>query len=161
MSYNIYHLSPKEFVEKYKLIPKQLRLKFINFLEEHSDIIERNVPDQWLSSNRIEYDEQYSNILNDLFYTLKEYEEMDGDNYLVLYAMLHEDVFGGRLSVFTNVSNALLRYLKWQEKKVSLKDVCLFRNKQVMRQILDVVAYLPGNPGYEKAKAHFESLVFL
>jgi hypothetical protein len=37
------------------------------------------------------------------------------------------------------------------------EDIQLFRHKNMLREIRDVVAYRPGNPGYEQAKEHFES----
>jgi hypothetical protein len=165
MDFNTPHFYFSEFVEKYKLIPKQLRLSIIKLLEEDGEKIERTRPDCWLKSdspNEIEkYRKEYSDFCVSLFEVLKEYEKIGIDYYNVLFTMLHEDVYAGRLSVYTDVINTMIKFVKMNSINISLTDVCLFRKKQVMREILDVVAYRPYNLGYERAKEHFESMVEL
>jgi len=165
MDFNTPHVYFSEFVEKYKLIPKQLRLSIIKLLEENAEKIEKTRPDCWLKSdspNEIEkYRKEYSDFCVSLFEVLKEYEKIGVDYYNVLFTMLHEDVYIGRLSVYTDVINTMIKFVKMNSINISLTDVCLFRKKQVMREILDVVAYRPYNLGYERAKDHFESMVDL
>jgi hypothetical protein len=161
MVFNTHHISFSEFVEKYKLIPKQIRLGVIELLENQE--IVRSVPDCWLrseSSVDIEkYIKEYKEYCVCLFDVLKEYEKIGVDYYNVLFTMLHEEVYAGHLSVYTDVSKTMLNIFKTKSINISLTDVCLFRKKQVMREILDVVAYRPYNLGYERAKEHFESMV--
>ena len=72
-------MSSSEFVEKYKLIPKNLRFQFLDFLSHFRHSIEEND----------EYD-----ILDDLICVLMTYERTyhDVDNYLELTWTLHDNV---------------------------------------------------------------------
>lgn len=140
-------LSSSDFVEKYKLIPKNLRSKFLDFLSNFRETIVEND----------EYD-----ILDDLICILMLYERIyhDIDNYLELSWMLHDNVCPDHL-IFRGVVDSLLRQLRWFLKPVRMEDVTRFRYRQVMKDIQERVAYRPGNPGYERAKENFESMVEL
>ena len=141
-------LSSSEFLEKYKLIPKNLRFKFLDFLSHFRQTIEEND----------EYD-----ILDDLICVLMLYERTyhDMENYLELSWALHDNVFPMQHLVFRDVANALMRQLRWFLKPVRVEDVTRFRYRQVMKDIEDRVSYRPGNPGYERAKENFDSLKYL
>lgn len=113
------HICPREFVEKYKLVPKQLRLKFISFISTHIEHIERSTPDCWKFWNNTDaksYEEEYENFCTELFWLLNDYEQQEQDDYEMLFTMLHENVYAGRLSVFTDVANAFIRYMKWHNQ---------------------------------------------
>ena len=71
---------------------------------------------------------------------------------------LHDKVCGWDSSVYAQVIESLLRQLKWYQKPITVEDVAKFRHKTVMKDILERVAYLPGNPGYERTMAHYISL---
>lgn len=141
-------ISSSEFVEKYKLIPKNLRFQFLDFLSHFRQTIEEND----------EYD-----ILDDLICVLMTYERTyhDMDNYLELSWVLHDNVCPMDHLVFRDVAESLLRQLRWFLKPVRVEDVTRFRHRQVMKDIEERVAYRPGNPGYERAKENFESLKYL
>lgn len=140
-------LSPSGFVEKYKLIPKNLRFKFLDFLSHFRETIEND-----------EYD-----ILDDLICVLMLYERTyhDMENYLELTWSLYDNVCDMDHLVFRDVANSLIRQLRWFLKPVRVEDVTRFRHRQVMKDIEERVSYRPGNLGYERAKENFDSLKYL
>lgn len=135
-------ICPHDFVEKYKLIPKKLRIKFLDFLSQISDTITT-------------YDEL--DILSETIFYIRLYENeyTDTDNYLVLTWSLIDEVYAGPHEVYADFVYALLRCLKYFQGPLTKEDVISFRRKLVMRDILEKVAYRPGNPGYERAMNHF------
>jgi hypothetical protein len=136
---------PQDFVEKYKLIPKNLRVKFLDFLGTISDTITA-------------YDEM--DILEDAFFQLRLYEQEhpEIDNYLSLMWMLIDEVYAGEHKVYMDIITSFYRCLSWLKKPVELEDVVKFHRKLVMRDINERVSYLPGNPGYERTREHFMML---
>lgn len=137
-------ITPTQFVEKYKLIPKQLRCQFLEFLRQMPQI----------------YDDDWNNdIFNDLMDILVFHDE--NLEYTFLLEALKDEVYLGDSVVYHDVIGCLLRYLEWKIPMITQRDVIEFQKKRVFRQIRDEVAYLPGNPGYEIAKEHFESMISL
>jgi hypothetical protein len=136
-------ISPVQFVEKYKLIPKQLRLKYMEFL--------RQMPYLYDDDDKLD-------IFDDLMLILFWYEKEDSyDNYSLLSDTLRDDVYAGSSQVYHDVIGCLLRYLQWQVPIITQKDVLQFQKKMVLKQIREEVAYRPGNCGYEKALESFMS----
>ena len=136
-------ISPVQFVEKYKLIPKQLRLKYLEFL--------RQMPYLYDDDDKLD-------IFDDMMMILFLYEKQNSsDNYLLLTDNLSEGVYAGPSQVYHDVSGCLLRYLQWQVPIITQKDVIQFQKKMVLKQISEEVAYRPGNCGYEKALESFMS----
>ena len=133
---------PQDFVEKYKLIPKNLRIKFLNFLDTIRDSITA-------------YNEM--DILEDALFQIRLYENENPviDNYLVLTWMLIDEVYAGDHEVYMDISSSFHRCLSWSKKPIQLEDVVKFHRKLVMRDIIEKISYRPGNPGYEKARDHF------
>ena len=82
------------------------------------------------------------------------------DLMLVLVSYNHVVSFG-KCKVYNDVIGCLLRYLEWNIPIITQRDVIEFRKKQIFRQIIEVVAYRPGNIGYELTKQHYESLCSL
>ena len=138
-------ISYTEFIEKYQLVPKNLRVKFLDFLSHFRHVI---------------VIDDYCDILDDLITTLYMYEKTfhDIDNYLELGWALHDHVYPGEDEVYAKVAESLLRQLQWYQKPIKMEDVTKFRHKLVMKDILERVAYRPGNPGYERTMEHFMSL---
>ena len=134
-----------QFIEKYQLVPKNLRVKFLDFLSHFSYTIIT--------------DDEYG-VADDLITVLYLYERTyhDVENYLELGWALHDKVCGWDSSVYAQVIESLLRQLKWYQKPITIEDVAKFRHKMVMKDILERVAYRPGNPGYERTMAHYISL---
>lgn len=137
-------ISPAEFVEKYKLIPQQLRHQFLQFLVQMPDLYD----DDWNM-------DIFSDIITVLAWFDKDEEE---ENYTVLTQVLIDDVYAGPCNVYHDVISCFLRYLNWKVPMITNRDVIEFHKRQVLKQIRNQVAYRPGNPGYEETKAHFESL---
>jgi len=134
-----------QFIEKYQLIPKNLRFRFLDVLSHYRHDI-------------ITHDEYF--ILDDLITTLYCYERAyhDTENYLELGWALHDHVCPIDVNVYSDVAANLLMQLRDYQKSVSLEDVTRFRHKMVMKDIVEIVAYRPGNPGYERAFQHFMSV---
>jgi hypothetical protein len=137
-------ISPVQFVEKYKLIPKQLRLKYLEFL--------RQMPYLYDNDDKLD-------IFDDLMLILVWYDhEEASDNYILLSDTRRDDVYAGSCDVYHDVIGCLLRYLQWKVPLITQRDVIEFNKKMVLRQIRDEVAYRPGNCGYERALENFMSL---
>jgi hypothetical protein len=131
-----------QFVEKYQLIPKNLRFRFLDVLSHYRHKI-------------VTRDDFF--ILDDLITTLYCYERAyhDIENYLELGWALYDHVCPIDDSVYSDVAVNLLSQLREYKKSVLIEDVVRFRHKNVMKDILEIVAYRPGNPGYERAFEHF------
>lgn len=138
-------INPREFVEKYKLIPKNHRLPLLDFF--------RQVPDAVTSHNEYEIFEDATAIL-----TIYEKNHPDTENYTELIVMLQDEAYLGSHMVYTDLANTFLTQLMLFKFSIGLEQIVSFRHKLVMRDILERVAYRPGNPGYEKAMQHFYSL---
>ena len=138
-------ITPVQFVEKYKLIPQQLRFQFIEFLRQMPQLYD----DDW-----------NTDIFDDLMMTLVFHDESDDNkNYTFLQQSLQDEVYFGKCVVYHDVITCLLRYLEWKFPLITQRDVIDFHKKRIIRQIKEEVAYRPGNPGYEETKRHFENLV--
>ncbi len=130
-----------EFVEKYKLIPKNLRVYCINNARVDNDTV---------------YNEM--NMLEDTLYYLLKYErEFHVDNYLELTWVLSDEIYFENHEMFLDLWNALVECLK-KCSPVSKEGIVKFYKKLVMKDIIERVSYRPGNPGYERALEHFTLL---
>lgn len=148
-------LTANEFVEKYKLIPKQIRIKILCKFSKNSSLIECSPEYKEDNVNGLFYED----ILEDLFDLLYRYDDF-GETYedenwwwLTLYV----DYICDSHYAFNDMINTMLKYFKL-EKKVTLTDVVSFRKKSVLRQIKEEVAFRPGNPGFENSRDHFYAL---
>ena len=132
------------FVEKYKLVPKNLRFKFLDFLSHFRHSVSQN--------------DEYG-LVDDLITALMSYERTyhDCENYLELSWAIYDEVFPGSHMVYSDVAESIMRQMRWYVKPIRVEDVVRFRHKIVMRDIEERVAYRPGNPGYESAMASFMS----
>ena len=135
---------PRDFIEKYKLVPKPLRLQYLEFL--------RQMPYMY-DEGDLELD-----IFDDLMLFLFTYETHGEENYDDLLNTLLEHVFSEKTVVYNDVAACLVRYLEWKVPVITYREVMEYRKKQIFRQIKQDVAYKPGNIGYEMTKQHFESL---
>lgn len=137
-------ITPAQFVEKYKLIPKQLRFKLLESVSAQFFIV---------------YDEWNQDIFDDAMDMLRWYENMEEENFTLLRSTLEDEVYLGDTVVYWDIAKTLLSRLNWYSHMWMFmsEDVQRFRHKNMLREIRDVVAYRPGNPGYEQTKAHFES----
>ena len=135
---------PIDFIEKYKLVPKPLRLQYLEFL--------RQMPYMY-DEGDLELD-----IFDDLMLFLFTYETHGEENYDDLLNTLQEHVFSEKTVVYNDVAECLVRYLQWKVPVITYREVIEYRKKQICRQIKEDVAYRPGNVGYEITKEHFESL---
>lgn len=135
---------PIDFIEKYKLVPKPLRLQYLEFL--------RQMPYMY-DEGDLEMD-----IFDDLMLFLFTYETHGEENYDDLLNTLLEHVFSEKTVVYNDVAECLVRYLQWKVPVITYREVIEYRKKQICRQIKEDVAYRPGNVGYEITKEHFESL---
>lgn len=144
---SLYPINPKQFVEKYKLIPKNLRENLLAFVYQ----MPRNS-----SSNEEDYDEIYDNT----FMYLRVYElwNKDNEDYRILRDDLETNVYFGASYVYADIANALLNCLRWKSKVITKEDVYRFRKNLILRDIKEIVAYRFGNVGYELARDHFYSL---
>jgi hypothetical protein len=140
-------ITPAEFVEKYKLIPQQLRHLFLQFLVQIPDLYD----DDWNM-------DIFSDIVTMLVWFDKDIVE---ENYTVLTQVLVDEVYAGPCNVYYDVISCFLRYLNWKVPIITSRDVVEFHKRQVLKQIKSQVAYRPGNPGYEETKAHFESMLYM
>lgn len=139
-------ITPFQFVEKYKLIPKKFRKKFTNSTKKISLIYDND---------------QDLNIFNNLIIILKWHQSCtSGTNYEKLKHGIDNEVWRWKSRVFNDVIIYLLESLK-QKTIITYKNIIMFRKKQVINQINEIVSYRVGNPGYELAKTHFESLSLL
>lgn len=150
-------LTAFEFVEKYKLIPLQLRFKFLCDFEGNLDLIERSPESQQEDNVNGLF---YEDILDDLFDLLYRYDDFgetyEDENWWWL--TLHVDYICDAHYAFNDMINAMLKCMQVREKPVSLTDVVSFRKKSVLRQIKEEVAFRPGNPGFENSRDHFYAL---
>ena len=145
MTTEITQITPEEFVEKYKLIPKQLRVKFLEFLRQMPYIYD--------------IDDWKLDVFDSLMLILVWHDkDLDYNNYTFLVESLKEDAYPEECQVYYDVISFLLRYLNWKVPLITSRDVYVFHKRQMLKQIKEEVAYRPGNPGYEKTKEHFESL---
>lgn len=135
---------PVDFIEKYKLVPKPLRLQYLEFL--------RQMPYMY-DEGDLELD-----IFDDLMLFLFTYETHGEENYDDLLNTLLEHVFSEKTVVYNDVAGCLIRYLQWKVPVITQREVMEYRKKQICKQIKQEVAYRPGNVGYERTKQHFESL---
>jgi len=149
-------LTAFEFVEKYKLIPRQLRFKILCDFEENLDLIERS------PEFHQEYDIDslfYDDVLDDLFDLLYRYDDFgetyEDENWWWL--TMNVDYICDTHYAFNDMINAMLKCLK-HYILVNFTDVVSFRKKSVFRQIKEEVAYRPGNPGFENSRDHFYAL---
>ena len=148
-------LTAFEFVEKYKLIPRQLRLKILYDFEENMGLIERSPESQHDNFDGFFYYE----VLDDLFDLLYRYDDF-GDTYEDenwLWLTLYIDYICDAHYAFNDLINSMLKCLK-HYILVNFTDVVSFRKKSVFRQIKEEVAYRPGNPGFENSRDHFYAL---
>ena len=144
MTTSVTEISHVQFVEKYKLIPKQLRFQFLEFL--------RQMPYMYNDDWNID-------IFDDLIDMLVLFDESaDSDNYTYLTQTLCDEVYAGPCEIYHDVISCLLRYLQWKIPIITERDVIDFHKKSVLRQIREQVAYRPGNHGYELCREHFYSL---
>ena len=138
-------ISYVDFVEKYKLIPKQLRLKYLEFLRQMPYLYDDG--------------DEKLDIFDDMMLILFWYDNDSAcENYLLLSDTLRDDVYAGQCQVYHDVIECLLRYHKWKVPMITQRDVIEFHKRQVLFQIKNEVAFRPGNIGYEKVKEHYESL---
>jgi len=135
---------PRDFIEKYKLIPKPLRIQYLEIL--------RQMP--YLYEGDLEID-----IFDDLMLFLFTYEKQVDENYDELLNILVGNVFYDKTIVYYDVASCLIRYLELTIPLITYREVMEYRKKQICRQIKEEVAYRPGNVGYERTKEHFESLL--
>lgn len=136
-----------QFIEKYKLIPIQLRSKFLGFLREMPYLYD--------------IDDELLDKFDDLMLVLVSYNHDNNIDYEELDNNIKEVVSSGKCKVYNDVIECLLRYLEWKIPVITQRDVIEFRKKQIFRQIREEVAYRPGNVGYEITKQHYESLCSL
>lgn len=141
------NLYPREFVEKYKLIPKSLREKLLAFVYQ--------MPRKTTSTNEY-YDDNY----DDTFMYLRAYEcwNKDSEDYEGLIQDLEENVYLFDSEVYRDIANSLLNCMRWKSKPITKEDVYKFRKNLMLRDIKERVAYRFGNVGYERTRDHFYSL---
>lgn len=135
---------PCDFIEKYKLVPKPLRLQYLEFMREMPYMYD---------DGDLELD-----IFDALMLFLFTYESQDDENYEELLNILVEHVSFDKTKVYYDVATCLVRYIQWKVPVITYREVMEYRKKQICRQINHEVAYRPGNVGYETAKEHYESL---
>lgn len=140
-------ITPRQFVEKYKLVPKMLREKLLAFVYN----LARN-----MSSNNINYDDIY----DDTFIYLRVYEcwNKEKEDYDELIYDLENNVWFERSEVYYDIARSLMNCMTWMNKKITKEDVYKFRKNLILRDIKERVAYRPGNVGYERTRDHFYSL---
>lgn len=140
-------ITPRQFVEKYKLIPKNLRQKLLSFVYQ----LPRNE-----SSNELFYEDNY----DDTFMYLHMYEclNKEVEDYQGLIHDLEDNVYLGKSKAYRDIANSLLNCLHWKNKLVTKEDVYKFRKNLMLRDIKEIVAYRFGNAGYEMTRDHFYSI---
>lgn len=140
-------LNPSQFVEKYKLVPKQMRFRLLEFVSQQFGLI---------------YDEWNQEIFDDAMGVLRWYESTEEENFTLLRGILEDDVYVGPQVIYGDIAKRMLSCLKWSSfmAMFMMEDVQIFRHKNMhknmLREIREVVAYRPGNIGYENTKEHFE-----
>jgi hypothetical protein len=141
------NLYPREFVEKYKLIPKNLREKLLAFVYQ--------IPRKTTSTDEY-YDDNYDNT----FMYLRVYEcwNKEVEDYEGLIQDLEDNVYLFNSEVYRDIANSLLNCMRWKSKPITKDDVYKFRKNLILRDIKERVAYRPGNVGYERTRDHFYSL---
>lgn len=139
-------INPSQFVEKYKLVPKQMRFRLLEFVSQQFGLI---------------YDDWNQEIFDDAMDVLRWYENTEEENYTLLRGILADDVYAGPQVVYDDIAKRMLSCLNWSSSMAMFgtEHVQKFRKKNMLREIRDVVAYRPGNIGYEKSKEHFESCI--
>lgn len=143
-------MKPSEFIEKYKLIPKNLRLYFIKFFQ-----FIQHTQETYTSQDHFE-------IIKDCFNTLEIYENLHKqDNFTFLKNMLVDEVYAGNNVCYENISKRLLYCLYLERKYMDFENgfyEFIRKNsyKKVLNEIKDLIAYLPGNIGYEEAMERFQ-----
>jgi secreted Zn-dependent insulinase-like peptidase len=140
-------ISPYQFVEKYKLVPKMLREKLLAFVYQ----LPRKT-----SSEDINYDD----IFDDTFMYLRVYEcwNKEEDHYDELVTDLENNVCFRKSKVYYDISKSLMDCMTFMKKKVTKEDLYKFRKNLLLRDIKEIVAYRFGNVGYERARDHFYSI---
>jgi len=138
-------INPSQFVEKYKLVPKQMRFRLLEFVSQQFGLI---------------YDDWNQEIFDDAMDVLRWYENTEEENFTLLRGILADDVYAGPQVVYDDIAKRMLSCLNWSSSMAmfSSEVVQKFRKNNMLREIRDVVAYRPGNVGYEMCKEHFESL---
>lgn len=133
-------MSTSEFVDKYKLIPKNLRKNFLDYMY---DIIKK--------TNIV--DELY---VNDILDTLNIYEEDNkkSDNYTELNWLLLETIENDNSYIYSDLSKSLKDYMS-TKSIINREDIFRFRKKVMLKSIREEVSYRPGNVGYENTRDHF------
>ena len=141
------NLYPREFVEKYKLIPKNLREKLLAFVYQ--------IPRKTTSTDEY-YDDNYDNT----FMYLRVYEcwNKEVEDYEGLIQDLEDNVYLFNSEVYRDIANSLLNCMRWKSKPITKDDVYKFRKNLILRDIKERVAYRLGNVGYERTRDHFYSL---
>ena len=142
-------INPTKFVEKYKLIPKPMRFRLLEFVSQMPLIHDNELNQE---------------VFDDMMDVLRWYENFcEVDNYTILRCVLEDDVYLGPIVVYADVAKSLLNCLKYSAicKHFLHDSIIKFRHANIMREIRDVVSYRPGNPGYENTKSHFESLIYI
>jgi hypothetical protein len=80
------------------------------------------------------------------------------ESYTELINVLEDEAYLGDHMVYTDIAKTFLEQIKLFKMSFGLEQLVSFRRKLVMRDILERVAYRPGNPGYEETMKHFYSL---
>ncbi len=140
-------LTPRQFVEKYKLVPKMLREKMLAFVYQLPTTT---------SSTEMFYDDTF----DDAFMYLRAYEcwNKEEENYEELITDLEDNVYLGPSDAYRDIANKLMTCMRWKKKIVTADDVYIFRKNLMLRDIKDIVAYRFGNVGYERVRDHFYSI---
>jgi len=142
-------MRPIDFIEKYKLIPKNLRLHIVKFFILH------------IQETYTSHDDCFE-IIKDCFNTLETYENSnEQDNFTFLKIMLIDEVYAGNNICYTNISKCILQCLYLERKYMDFENgfyQFIRKNsyKKVLNEINDTIAYLPGNIGYEEAMERFQ-----
>jgi len=138
-------ITPSQFVEKYKLVPKNFRVRFLEFFSL--------VPNMVTQHDELQIFDHVTAILY-----IYEKNHPDMENYPELINVLEEEAYLGDHMVYTDIANTFLEQIRLFKMSFGIEQIVSFRRKLVMRDILERVAYRPGNPGYEKSMEHFYSL---
>jgi hypothetical protein len=140
-------ISPRRFVEKYKLVPKMLREKLLAFVYQ-------------MPRKTSSLDINYDDVFDDAFMYLRVYEcwNKEEEHYDELVTDLEDNVCFRKSEVYYDIAKSLMNCMNWMKKNVTTEDVYKFRKNLILRDIKEVVAYRFGNVGYERARDHFYSL---
>jgi hypothetical protein len=134
------YMSTSEFIDKYKLIPKNLRIKFIDYM--YTIIKKFNIIDKL----------DMTFILDTI--CMYEKDNINYDNYSELGWLLLETIENDNSYSYKYIANCLRYYIS-KNKIINQKDIFSFRKKMILKSIREEVAYRPGNVGYEKARDNF------